>query len=254
MRRPLREWDLRPIWVGIAVMLLVALAIEAATLYKIIDDQHSVGSDLRFFQSVAQRWLDTGVYYTEHQLNGPYVVRSNVDNLYPPVALYLFLPFLVLPSILWWIIPIAVIGYVVWWCRPQAWALPILAALVLFPKTPAVFLYGNSDIWAVTFAAAGVRWAWPAALVAFKPSVGFLGLIGIGTRRWWIAAGVLAVASLPFIELWRVYPQVVIDSDTDIGRALGDLPFFSLPILAWLTSTRRGDTPFGEWALRLFRR
>jgi hypothetical protein len=46
----------------------------------------------------------------------------------------------------------------------------------------------------------------------------------------------------------------VIDSDTDIGRSFSDLPFFSLPIVAWLTSTRRGDRPFSEWALRLFRR
>jgi hypothetical protein len=254
MRRPLRDWDLRPIWVGIAVMMLVGLAIETATLYRIIDDQQSIGSDLRFFQSVAQRWLDTGVYYTERQLSGPYVIGSNLDNLYPPLALYLFVPFLVLPSILWWVIPTLVIGYVVWWCRPPAWALPVLAALVLYPKTPAVFLYGNSDIWATTFAAAGVRWGWPAALVAFKPSVGFLSVIGIASKGWWIAAAILAVASLPFVHLWLLYPQVVIDSDTDIGRSFSDVPFFVLPFAAWLVSTRRGETPIAEWALKLFSR
>ena len=235
-------------------MMLVALAVETAALYKIIDDQYSIGSDLRFFQSVAQRWLDTGVYYSDRQLSGPHIHLSNVDNLYPPLALYLFIPFLVLPSILWWIIPIVVIGYVVWWCRPPAWALPILAALLLYPKTPAVVLYGNSDIWAVTFASAGVRWGWPAVLIAFKPSVGFLALPGIATRRWWIAAAVLLVASLPFIHLWLVYPQIVIDSDTDIGRSLSDLPFFSLPFVAWLVSTRRGRTPIGQWALALLKR
>lgn len=235
-------------------MMLVALCAESIVLYGIIDDQDSIGSDLRFFQSVAQRWLDTGVYYAEHQLSGPYVVGSNIDNLYPPHTLYLFMPFLFVPAILWWLIPLGLIAYVVWWCRPVAWALPILTLLVLYPKTPAVVLYGNSDIWAVAFAAAGVRWGWPGVLVSFKPSVGFLGLVGIGNRSWWIGAGLLALASLPLIGLWLDYPKVLLNSDTDLGRSLSDLPFFTLPILAWLTSSRRGDTPLGEWALRVFRR
>lgn len=254
MRRPLREWDLRPIWVGIAVMMLIALAAETVVLYGIIDDQDSIGSDLRFFQSVAQRWLDTGVYYTDGQLSGPYVIGSNVDNIYPPTALYLFVPFLFLPAILWWVIPIALISYTVWWCRPVAWALPILALLVLYPKTPAVFLYGNSDIWAVAFAAAGVRWRWPAVLVAFKPSVGFLGLIGIRNRGWWIAAAIVAVASLPFSGLWMNYPQVILNSDTNIGRSISDMPLFLLPIVAWLTSSKRQGEDIRAWALKLFKR
>jgi hypothetical protein len=251
-RRPIRDWDLRPIWIGLTVMLVVAIGAETLVLYRIVDDQQSIGADLRFFQSVAQRWLDTGVYYTERELSGPFEVASNVDNLYPPTALFLFVPFVFLPSILWWAIPVAVIGYVVWWCRPAAWALPILALLVLYPKTPAVFLYGNSDIWAVTFAAAGVRWAWPAVLVSFKPSVGFLGIIKIGTRRWWIAAGILALLNIPLLGLWLTYPTVLLNSDTDIGRALSDMPFFLLPIVAWLVSTRR-DTPMRDWAMKLFR-
>jgi hypothetical protein len=184
---------------------------------------------------------------------GPYVVQTDVDNLYPPIALYLFVPFLYLPAIVWWIIPAVVIGYVVWWCRPPAWALPILAALVLYPKTPAVFLYGNSDIWATAAAAAGVRWGWPAVLVAFKPSVGFLGIVGIGKRRWWIAAAIVALASLPFVELWIDWTQAILHSDTNLSRSLGNAPFLALPIVAWLTSTRRAGVPFREWALRLLR-
>jgi hypothetical protein len=254
MRRPLRDWDLRPIWVAIAVLMLVALAVETVLLYRIIDEQESIGSDLRFFQGVARRWLDTGVYYTDSQLAGPYVVGTNVDNIYPPHALYLFVPFLFVPDILWWAIPIALLGYLVWWCRPATWALPILALLVLYPKTPAVFLYGNSDIWATAFAAAGVRWGWPAVLVSFKPSVGFLGLVGIGNRAWWIGAAAVAVASLPLIALWMDYPRVILNSDANIGRALSDLPLFALPIVAWLTSTRRGEVPMRTWAAKLIRR
>ena len=38
--------------------------------------------------------MTTGVYYTDQQLAGPYVVQTQVHNLYPPHALYLFIPFL----------------------------------------------------------------------------------------------------------------------------------------------------------------
>lgn len=254
MSRPFHDWDLRPIWIGIATLILVAAMIETVLLFWIIDDQQSIGVDLRFFQDVARRWLDTGVYYTDRQLSGPYVVGTLVDNLYPPHALFLFVPFVVLPAILWWIVPLGLIAYVVWWCRPAVWALPILALVFLYPKTPAVILYGNSDIWAVAFAAAGVRWAWPAVLVSFKPSVGFLAVIGIGTRRWWIAAGILALLNLPFLGLWLDYPRVLLNSDTDIGRALSDMPLFTLPIVAWLVSSRRAGMPLGSWAVKLLRR
>lgn len=251
MSKPLREWDLRPIWIGIAVMMLVALAIESVALYRIVDDQHAIGYDLRFFQDVAQRWLDTGVYYTDRELSGPFVVQTQVDNIYPPSALFLFVPFLVLPAILWFLIPLGLIAYVVWWCRPATWALPILAALLLYPKTPAVVLYGNSDIWAVAFAAAGVRWAWPSVLVSFKPSVGFLAFPGLATRRWWIAAAALAVVNVPLVFLWIDYPAVVLNSDANLARSLSDLPLFLVPFVAWLTSSRRNGVPIRSWAARL---
>lgn len=251
MRSPLREWDLRPIWIGITVMMLLALAAETVVLYGIVDDQQAIGTDLHFFQGVAQRWLDTGIYYTERELSGPFVVQTQIDNIYPPTALFLFVPFVVLPAVLWWLIPIALIGYVVWWCRPVAWALPVLAALLLYPKTPAVFLYGNSDIWAVAFAAAGVRWAWPSVLVSFKPSVAFLALPGIGTRRWWVAAAVVALVNIPLLGLWLDYPTVLLHSDANIGRSLSDTPLFLVPFVAWLTSSRRGSVPIRSWAARL---
>lgn len=253
MTRPLRHWDLRtwdlrPIWIGITVMMLVATTVEFVVLFWIVDEQRAIGADLQFFQGVAQRWLDTGIYYTQRELSGPFVIETLVDNIYPPQALFLFVPFVFLPTILWWVIPLGLIAYVVWWCRPVTWALPLLALLVLYPKTPAVILYGNSDIWATAFAAAGVRWGWPAVLVAFKPSVGFLGVVGIATRRWWIAAGILTLVNLPLLGLWLEYPTVLINSDADIGRSLSDMPLFVLPIVAWLVSSRRGSTPLGTWA------
>jgi hypothetical protein len=78
--------------------------------------------------------------------------------------------------------------------------------------------------------------------------------VGIGNRSWWIGAAVLALAGLPLIGLWVDYPRVILNSDADIGRSLSDLPLFSLPFLAWLTSTRRDGVPLRTWAAKLVRR
>ena len=95
--------------------------------------------------------MTTGVYYTDQQLAGPYVVQTQVHNLYPPHALYLFVPFLFLPGILWWALPLAFLAYVIWWCRPTAWTWVLLLGLLALPKGPAQILFGNTDMWIAAF-------------------------------------------------------------------------------------------------------
>jgi hypothetical protein len=238
----------RPLWVGLTGMILVAVAAESLYLFRIIADQNAVGLDFHFYQSVARRWVDTGVYYTDAQLAGPFQVRTEVDNLYPPHAIYLFVPFLVLPGLLWWIIPLGIVGYVVWWCLPVAWSWPILAALVLFPKTPGQIIYGNTDIWVTAFIAAGVRWGWPSTLISLKPSLAVFGLLGIRTRAWWVAVVAILILSAPFLALWLEYPTVTRNSSAAWYYSFGNLPFFVLPIVAWFCSSRRDGVPVGRWA------
>ncbi len=250
----LRTWDLRPIWIGVTAMMLVAFALECAFLFQVITDEKAVGVDHGYYVDVARRWVETGVYYTDRQLSGPYQVQTLVDNLYPPHALYLFVPFIVLPAILWWIIPLAVIAYVVWWCRPVFAAWPILGLLLLFPKTPNQIIYGNTDMWVAAAIAAGVRWGWPAVLISFKPSLAIFGVLGIRTRGWWTAAAVLALVSLPLLAFWLQYPTVMLNSSAGWYYSFGNLPFFVLPIVAWLASSRRGDMPLRQWALKLLGR
>jgi hypothetical protein len=242
----------RPVLICTTIVLLGVAVYIAIALYQIIDGQSAVGADLHYYRFVAQRWLDTGVFYTDRQLVGPYQVQTEVDNLYPPQALFLFVPFLVLPAILWWILPLGLIAYVVWWCRPATWAWPIIALIILFPKTPNQIIYGNTDMWITAAIAAGVRWSWPAVLVALKPSLGFFGLIGIRSRSWWIAAIVLVVLSLPFLGLLMQYPTAMRNSSANVLYSFGNLPFFVLPIVAWMTSTRRGRLTVGAWVGRLF--
>jgi len=248
-----RRRHLRPLWVGLTVVILALAAYETVLLYGVIDGQDAIGTDLDYYRFVAQRYVDTGVWFTDRQLNGPYVVQTQVDNLYPPHALYLFVPFLILPDILWWILPLGVIGYVVWWCRPVVWMWPILALIVLFPKTPGQILFGNTDMWVAAAIAGGVRWAWPSVFVTFKPSLVFFALIGIRARSWWIAAGVLALASLPLLPLWLDYPTATRNSNATFWYSFGNLPFFVLPIVAFLGSSRRVTTPPLRWAAALSR-
>jgi hypothetical protein len=76
-------------------------------------------------------------------------------------------------------------------------------------------------------------------------------VIGIRSRSWWIAAAVLAVLSLPLLGLWLQYPTVMRNSSANALYSLSNLPFFVLPIVAWMTSARRGSIPVGAWAVRL---
>jgi hypothetical protein len=244
---------LRPLWVALTIVILALAAYETVLLFRVIDGQSAIGTDLRYYQMVAQRWLDTGVFYTDRQLTGPYEVQTLVDNLYPPHALYLFIAFLVLPDPLWWILPLGLVGYVVWWCRPVVWMWPILGLIVLFPKTPGQILFGNTDMWVAAAIAAGVRWGWPAVLTTFKPSLAFFAIIGIRSRGWWIAALVVALASVPFLSVWLDYPVAMSNSSAKFWYSFGNLPFFVLPIVAWLGSGRRGDIPVFSWVAGLLR-
>ena len=247
----LRAWDLRPIWIGVAAMILIGVALEVIFLYRVVADERAVAVDYDYYLDVARRWLDTGIYYTERQLSGPYQQTTLVDNLYPPHALYLFLPFLVLPGLLWWILPLGLISYVVWWCRPEPWGWAALATLLLFPKSPNLIIYGNTDMWIGAAVAAGVRWGWPAVMVSIKPSLGFFGALGIRTRAWWVAGLALALASLPLAALWLQYPTALGNSSARFWYSFADLPFLLIPVAAWLFSSRRGGMPYARWMARL---
>ena len=99
--------------VGLTIVLLGIAAAMAASMWVIIRDQNAIGADPVFFRDIAQRWLDTGEFYTQRQLSGPYTTVTLQDNLYPPSALYLFVPFTVLPHVLWWIL-LQLAGHRIW--------------------------------------------------------------------------------------------------------------------------------------------
>ena len=123
-----------------------------------------IGIDAEFYRSVGRRFLDEGTYYLPHQLSGPYDVQLQSDVIYPPSALFLFVPFAVAPWWLWWVVPIAITGYVIWRWRPAWWGVAAMLTLLCWPRAHAAFPYGNTDMWAMAGVAAALMWGWPSIL------------------------------------------------------------------------------------------
>lgn len=222
------------------VLLLIVGPWEISLLTR--DLGPNLGGDLVFFRATAERWLETGALYLPHQLAGPYNVELQVDNLYPPHALLLFVPFTVLPAILWWAIPVAVIAYALVWLRPAIWSWPVIAALVIWPKTLVGLIWGNTDMWVVAAIAAGIRWGWPAVVVTVKPVFAPFALIGFRRRSWWIAGMGLGVSGLIMLPLWLDYAKAVGNMWLPADYSLRSVPTMLIPIVAWLARTPR-DVP-----------
>jgi hypothetical protein len=171
-----------------------------------------------------------------------------VDNLYPPHALFLFLPFTVLPAILWWAIPVGVTGYVLARLRPAMWSWPIIALLVVWPKTLVGLIWGNTDMWVAAAIAAGIRWGWPAVLVTIKPVFAPFAIVGIRGRSWWLTALVLGAISLLMLPLWLDYVSAIRNMWLPAEYSLRSVPTILIPIVAWLARARSdpqaaADTP-----------
>ena len=79
------------------------------------------------------------------------------------------------------------IGAVVWsvWSRPTRWIYPLIALLMIWPRSTGGLIVGNTDMWVCAFVALGLRYGWPALPIAIKPSFAPLMLVGIRHRSWW---------------------------------------------------------------------
>jgi hypothetical protein len=197
-----------------------------------------------FYRGVGARWLADGAYYLPHQLAGPYDLELMRDVLYPPTALLLFVPAALLPGVLWWAVPIGVTIYVARGWRPQRWAIGAVLLLLAWPRAHAAFMFGNTDMWAMAAVAAGLRWGWPAILVALKPTLAFLALIGIRRESWWITAFALGVLSAATMGLWLDYFIVLGNTRNMIlDYSLGAIPLLCAPIVLWIGRSRDERDP-----------
>jgi hypothetical protein len=228
---------------ALLIVVAVVFAIEVAIAVSVIGGAGDIGVDYRFYRDAAARWLAGGGFYLPHQLEGPYVPITLVEVLYPPSALFLFVPFTVLPAVLWWLIPSAVMAYLIWSWRPSMWAV-ILSIVLLMPvRSFGAFLWGNTDMWIAASIAAGLRWGWPAVLIAIKPSVFPFLLVGVRRRSFWVAGAIFAVANLLLWPVWLQYLTVVRNQEIRADYALGSVTLLLIPVVAWLARRRPNASP-----------
>lgn len=206
------------------------------------------GFDLETYLGATRRFLGGGGFYPDYQLAGPYTIGTR-EILYPPIALVLLIPFTVLPALLWWVIPLGITGWVIAWHHPSRWGVALMLAL-LVPPAPLDFHFsdalklivtGNPGMWAMAAIAAGTRWAWPGALVLFKPSLLPFAAIGIRTRAWWSTLGVMVGVSVVLLPLMGQYVTVLMNARgprAGLFYSITDLPLMLIPVVAWLTRRR----------------
>jgi hypothetical protein len=234
----------RPVAVGLTVTFTV-IGLVILWFGMIGAGQHIVGLDIGHYLDGTRRWLDSGSPYLPNEVAGPFEIDP-LTFLHPPLALYLFLPFLVLPTILWWVIPIGIVAWCVVSWRPAAWTWPVMAALLALTRFHIPLVVGNTDLWVWAAIALGLRFSWPSLLVAIKPSLIPFIVIGIRHRAWWIAAVVVGIAALPLGALWLDWLAVLRHAPKDLSYSLPNVPWLLIPVIAWATRTRELEPPTFE--------
>jgi hypothetical protein len=224
----------------IVISIVAAGYLASVPLAYFRERPQDFGVDFQFYRDVAARWLANGSFYWPHQIGGPYAFQVEVDVLYPPNALLLFVPFAFLPAIVWWVIPAAVVGYTTWTWRPGRWAIAAMLVLMCWQKSSVVWITGNTDIWVMAAVAAGLRWGWPAALVFLKPSMAPFALIGIRQRSWWISIALLVGVSLVQLPLWFDYLRAFSNLDgVEPDYSVASIPLMLIPFVVWLEARLR---------------
>jgi hypothetical protein len=193
-----------------------------------------LGNDLNGYVAGARRFLETGSPYLPEQLSGSWQLQPD-SFIHPPVAVLLFIPFLVLPAVLWWAIPILLTAWSVVRLKPRAWSWPIMAACLLWPRTAGILIAGNTDLWVAAAIAVALAFGIPTAtLLVLKPSFLPLALIGSNHREWWITGAVVGLACIAFGGLWFDYLTVLRGVTLEPLYSLYNAPYVAIPLVAGL--------------------
>lgn len=191
------------------------------------------GVDYLLYTDATQRWLGGGSFYQPYQLAGLYTITAG-DILYPPVALWLFVPFTVLPAVIWWLVPLGMTAWVIWRLRPGPLAWPLMALCIAWPPTQVKLITGNPVMWSLMALALGCLFRWPSVFVLIKPSLAPFALFGINRRSWWLAFGLFVLLSLPFGAMWSDWLRTVANSrGGGIAYSIQEIPVLLLPLIAW---------------------
>jgi hypothetical protein len=201
-----------------------------------------LGNDLDGYVAGARRFVETGSPYLAEQLTGSWQLQPD-SFIHPPVALVLFALFVVLPPILWWLIPVGLTVAAVARLHPTAWAWPVMAACLLWPRTAGILIAGNTDMWITAALAVTLAWSVPASvLLVMKPSYLPLAIVGMRRRSWWLAASGVGLVCLLFGDLWFDYLTVLRGAPLEPWYSLLNLPYVAIPLIAWLARSERSVT------------
>jgi hypothetical protein len=230
-----------------AVCVLIVALFAPITVHSL--NGVNLGCDLDLYLAATRRWLGGGTFYEPFQLAGPYSIAHGAI-LYPPVALFLFAPFTVLPAFLWWTIPAAVVTWSLWRLRPHPMAWPLMTALALFSPAFVTVWAGNPVIWVVAALAVGCVVTGPAVLVLLKPSLFPFALMGANRRRWWVVLGLFVLACLPFGAMWADWAGALLNSDGSLGYSIREGLVLTIPLVAWAGRSRMAARRNGSAAAR----
>lgn len=226
--------------VGLTLGLLSIGVMRLAHILTSGDSWYLLGIDRRIYQDAAIRFIGGGSYFLPSQLAGPHVLGPG-EVLYPPVTLWLLVPFAYLPDLLWWAVPIVLLAFALCRMHPRGWALPAMAALLTLSNALDIYWLGQPTIWLPVFVAFGLERGGWAVLVLLKPSLFPFALIGIRRRSWWITALALVPLSLAFgLQMWRDWFVAIVNITSGGGLvySASQAPLLLIPVVAWLARDR----------------
>ena len=220
-------------------VLLILAAVLFVAIYRGAEIRGEVGWDAALYAQIGSHFLSTGQLYFPHQFE-PYIAAHTV-NLYPPTALYLFVPASFAPRILWWLVPLTIIVVSLARLRPAWWSWPIMAAACVWPlhapDVPVALVYGNTLMWtmAAMFAAAsfrsGLAWA-----VLLKPTHMFMALPW--AIRSWRGLAVMVALSAVMLPLWFDW-LAAMGNLSGAGGWVALSPALAIPAIAWAAQASR---------------
>jgi hypothetical protein len=226
---------LRVSCVSLTIVILTAQIPALMAVMQTTDWNGYGATDYEIYMAATRRWLAGDSFYVPDQLSGPYSLALG-HVLYPPIALWLFVPFTFLPAVLWWVIPLGVTTRMVWRLRPGPLAWPLMA-LSFWQPVQIHLISGNPGIWMVMFLALALVYPGVAPFVLMKSSLGLFGLWGIRHRAWWYGFAVFCSMSIILLPLWFDWLCALLNQRGSGGLLYSwqEAPLMLVPLLAWLT-------------------
>ena len=226
-----------------ALALSAAVFVLPLAFVALIPDplEQPFGVDFVLYRDAAARWLDGGPFYQPYQLSGPYEITAG-DILYPPVGLWLFVPFVVAPAVLWLAVPLGLTAWSIVRLRPGPVTWPLMALCIAWPTTLLKTWTGNPVIWSMAAIAVATQYRWAAPFALLKPSLAPFALFGMNDRRWWLGLAAFLVLCLPFGSLWADWLTTVVNSvGGGVLYSVLEAPMLLLPLIAWWGRQRGGE-------------